>query len=143
MLGKRKRGVAVVSRETKRSVSASPPPAPVDAQDLLRQYFESRFEPIEQPKPAKEPESENPSAADTEDEEGSDWSGISDGDEQTAEPEVVDYASSNLNRLNEDDDEIEKIFRKEFMVCGYAYLRSIHSVDCIFLSLRNHPPRSN
>ena len=120
MLGKRKREVAVVSRETKRSVSASPPSAPVDAQDLLRQYFESRFEPIEQPKPVKESESENSSAADTEDEEGSDWSGISDGEEETAEPEVVDYTNSKFDKLNEDDDDIEKIFRKEFMVCGYA-----------------------
>lgn len=118
LLGKRKREVAVVSRETKRSVSASPPPAPVDAQDLLRQYFESQFEPIEQPKPTQESESEDSSAPDTEDEEGSDWDGISDGDGKPAEPEVVDHTNSNCERLNEDDDEIEKIFRKEFMVCN-------------------------
>lgn len=118
MLGKRKREVAVVSRETKRSVSASPPPAPVDAQELLRKYFESRFEPIEEPTPTKEPGAEDSSAPATEDEDGSDWDGISDDDEDedddTEEPEVVDHTISNRDTL--EDDEIDKLSRKEFMV---------------------------
>ncbi|KAL1957697.1 hypothetical protein VTO42DRAFT_5674 [Malbranchea cinnamomea] len=113
MLGKRKREVAVVSRQTtKDEEPAFLPPAP-DAHELLRKHFEAHFEPLDLPPIAKKSEPEESTAAPTEDGEDSDWDGISDKDNGAVEPEIVDYTT--LNPEPSKDDEIEKIFRKEFM----------------------------
>ncbi|KAF3482437.1 uncharacterized protein GIQ15_05196 [Arthroderma uncinatum] len=129
MLGKRKREVTVASRgrvevdesETTRDTSAQ------DAQERLRKYFESRFEPLDLPGP-------NPGAAsdvsggtdDTDVSEEADWGGIEDDEEEEDEdededddedgdsepaPEVVDYSTTPKHKM----EIVDKAALRKFM----------------------------
>ncbi|KAI1928247.1 pre-rRNA processing and 40S ribosomal subunit assembly [Ophidiomyces ophidiicola] len=109
MLGKRKRETAVVSRLAEEE-QGDPLAVPPDSLDVLRRYFEARFEPLEEPQRA-------PSNAKS-DSEGSDseWSGIqdaSDDDDEALEvtPEVVDHSASHESSKEGD----ERTLRKKFM----------------------------
>ncbi|KAK2823877.1 hypothetical protein FQN49_007530 [Arthroderma sp. PD_2] len=116
MLGKRKREVTVASRgrveadkdESTRDTSAQ------DAQERLRKYFESRFEPLDLPvsNPGVAPD-ESGDTDDTDISEEGDWDGIEDEDEEDSEPEpeVVDYSSAPKQRT----EVIDKATLKKFM----------------------------
>lgn len=126
MLGKRKREAVVVSRSTEQEEVPVDPP--VDSHDLLRKYFEARFEPLEELQKTQA-STGNISDLQSEDESAdSEWDGISDEDEDSDAqasrwtPEVIDYSMS--NELTKD--ELEKELRKQFMVsvhvpASYSY----------------------
>ncbi|WEW56568.1 pre-rRNA processing and 40S ribosomal subunit assembly [Emydomyces testavorans] len=114
MLGKRKREATVVSRSAE--PKEDPLTVPPDSHDLLRKYFEARFEPLET-QPQKEV-----SAADfidivsEDDSSVSEWNGISDDDEDSAQalkatPEVIDHSTPYTSTK----DDCEKELRKQFM----------------------------
>lgn len=125
MVGKRKRDLTVISRATSKpedddSTGQQPPP---DAQDLLRQYFEARFEPLEHLQPTNRVSTDfNDFTDDSEEEEDSDasdepdWDGVS-SEESSEEPEVVDHSNSNITK-----DIPDKVALKSFMV---GYLPSV------------------
>lgn len=121
MLGKRKRDIAVVSRDTAKSKSkdSSSDNAFQDAHSKLRSYFEAHFEPLETPVLTN-----IDTAADSTDEELSDstdesWNGIGDEENETA-PEVVDHSSS-----QHAIEVVDKDILKSFMVSSkYSIYKS-------------------
>ena len=94
--------------------SRSPSPGAIDAQELLRKHFEARFEPLEQIAPTRhdEPDTSSGPVTEEEEEENSDWDGISNSDDD-AVPEVVEHTDSYRRSRG---DGMDKLARKEFMV---------------------------
>lgn len=112
MLGKRKRDTQIVSK-TKDVASAdnTSPSVNSDAGDVFRRHFEAMFAPLPEPTPEKVLES------DQEESEGasevSEWSGLSQFDNDLPVVEVVDYGTAQ----NEHDvDEFHRARQKAFMV---------------------------
>ncbi|KAK2742428.1 hypothetical protein FQN55_007866 [Onygenales sp. PD_40] len=118
MLGKRKREVAVVTRETEKDDSEQI--TPDEAQEILRRHFESRFAPLDIPKKRiiaveeeeeEEEEEDISDAGSTGDEDGEGWDGLSDGDESEQSAEVVEHTASWGTGM----DIFDKQARKAFM----------------------------
>ncbi|PGH23429.1 hypothetical protein AJ80_02539 [Polytolypa hystricis UAMH7299] len=110
MLGKRKRDSTVAQREKRKEESDTIASANSRAQELLRKYFESKFQPLE---PLSQPASAAQEASDTSstDSDGeTDWDGISEGSEGEQAPEVVDHSGSKPS-----DDLADKQAHKQFM----------------------------
>lgn len=115
MLGKRKRDTQIVSkRKPEPNVEATQPGANIDAGDIFRRHFEATFAPL--------PESESDDEieiAGVEDEgsdeasEVSDWSGLSQSEDDMPVVEVVDYATA---QNGHDADEFHRARQKAFMV---------------------------
>lgn len=121
MLGKRKREVAVATRQSQRTHEEESPPAPDDGErDVFRKYFESTFEPLPESQTAvpsfREDEAEEDVVGA---EEESEWEGLSDTDAESAQPsatvEVVVHQTSLAGR-EEDEDELQRARYKTFMV---------------------------
>ncbi|KAI2092137.1 pre-rRNA processing and 40S ribosomal subunit assembly [Ophidiomyces ophidiicola] len=112
MLGKRKRETAVVSRLAEEE-QGDPLAVPPDSLDVLRRYFEARFEPLEEPQRAPSNAKSDSESSDSE------WNGIqdaSDDDDEADEalevtPEVVDHSASHESGKEGD----ERTLRKKFM----------------------------
>ncbi|EEQ34084.1 conserved hypothetical protein [Microsporum canis CBS 113480] len=117
MLGKRKRDVTVASRDraavdkdkSTHDISSQ------DAQERLRKYFESRFEPLDLP--VSNPggvQDGSSDAPDTDISDEDDWDGIEDGEkEEDCEPapEVVDYSTAPIQRT----EVIDKATARKYM----------------------------
>ncbi|KAM5444646.1 pre-rRNA processing and 40S ribosomal subunit assembly [Microsporum ferrugineum] len=117
MLGKRKRDVTVASRdratvdkdESTHDISSQ------DAQERLRKYFESRFEPLDLP--VSNPggvQDGSSDAPDTDISDEDDWDGIEDGEEEEdcePAPEVVDYSTAPIQRT----EVIDKATARKYM----------------------------
>lgn len=128
MLGKRKRDVTVASRdraavdkdESTHDISSQ------DAQERLRKYFESRFEPLDLP--VSNPggvQDGSSDAPDTDISDEDDWDGIEDGEEEEdcePAPEVVDYSTAPIQRT----EVIDKATARKYMV-SYAPFSNILS----------------
>lgn len=118
MLGKRKREVTVASR--KRAVAVKDESTlDTAAQERLRKYFESRFEPLELPSSRSGAVLDGSSnASDTDDSDQGEWDGIEeedsgeDEDSNGPEPEVVDYSKPLKLRT----ELVDKAAVKKFMV---------------------------
>ncbi|KAK2793860.1 hypothetical protein FQN50_009967 [Emmonsiellopsis sp. PD_5] len=111
MLGKRKREVAVVTREIEKDDNEQI--TPDEAQEILRRHFESRFAPLDVPKKpivaaAEEEEEEDLSDVGST---GEEWDGLSDGDESEQSAEVVEHTTSWGTGM----DIFDKQARKAFM----------------------------
>ncbi|KAK2742330.1 hypothetical protein FQN57_005418 [Myotisia sp. PD_48] len=124
MLGKRKRETTVVSREKPKPKSnhANSDRTSQQAQEALRKYFESRFQPLEGviSSPGNAIDSTKEDTADNTDESG--WSGIDEDEEEEedddtdteASPIIVDYSAS-ASATSTIDDIIDKSLAKSFM----------------------------
>lgn len=127
MLGKRKREVTVASR--KRAVTVKDEStldtSAQDAQERLRKYFESRFEPLELPGSRSVAVLDGSSnASDTDDSDQGEWDGIEEEDSGEDEdsngpaPEVVDYSKTPKLRT----ELVDKATVKKFMVSALPSL---------------------
>lgn len=135
MIGKRKRDIAVISREKQNDDDNDDSITPADHQnslalDILRKHFESQFEPIELALPADGKKPSDAHLGDKSSEEDShssdsdgesDWDGISDEGERergrgSQQAEVVEHVSW---RDIPKDDFTEKQARKAFMVFSF------------------------
>lgn len=146
MIGKRKREVTVVSREEADSDSDSEPPvSSAAAHDVFRNFFESRFEPLEPvQRPAREEDSsverhieqdklEDTSEDASEEDSEKEWSGISeDGGEEDSGQQAVEVVEFTDVR-NPNEDILDKRVLKSFMVRG----------DLIILPSESESPLSN
>ncbi|KKZ59949.1 hypothetical protein EMCG_05240 [[Emmonsia] crescens] len=120
MLGKRKRDVAVVTRQTcneEDSDLQSPSSSADEAQDILRKVFEARFGPVEalvKPIATRPEETSHPSSSE---EDGDEWEGLSDeadndnDDDKHQSAEVVEHTTS----WDSAKDILDKQARKTFM----------------------------
>ncbi|EEP79482.1 conserved hypothetical protein [Uncinocarpus reesii 1704] len=119
MLGKRKRETAVVSRPTEQE---DPLVVPPNSHDLLRRYFEARFEPLQDLEKNEESAADSSGVESEDGSAASEWEGISDDDgdddddtgkvwSSNVVAEVVDHSGAN----NLDKHEDEKELRKHFM----------------------------
>lgn len=118
MIGKRKRGTAVVSRATTSDDEATPQTTTESSQDIFRKFFEAQFQPLDVPggQVSRRDDSEDESyeedleASDAE----SDWDGMSGDEEEPEEVEVIEH------RDVKSQDSMDKKARKAFMV-GYTW----------------------
>lgn len=127
MVGKRKRETTVVSRGTSDAKDkATAVRKPQDAQEALRKYFESQFEPIEPLRLANGADSDSETLdssghddseeEDDDEEENSGWDGISDEESEDTGPEVVDHSiRAQAKELT------DKEARKSFMVRFFSF----------------------
>lgn len=114
----------MVSR-SKKSEETSPPPkdnATDNAQELMRKYFESQFEPLDLPsKPANASDSEEYDDEDEEEgddfsgSEEDDWDGMSE-DEDSPQVEVIEHQDAQRT-----DDKMDKKAYKAFMVSSKRF----------------------
>ncbi|OJJ48835.1 hypothetical protein ASPZODRAFT_13573 [Penicilliopsis zonata CBS 506.65] len=119
MIGKRKRDKSVVSRSTIEDSSDSPSASTDAAHDVFRRYFEAKFQPLKPQSVQKAEPGEGMDDHLDESVTGSDWDGLSEGEEdegedeedQGVEVEVVDHTAS----YNTKDDLLDKKARKAFM----------------------------
>lgn len=109
MLGKRKRRKDVIGPNLEESPNA--PGHDEQLQSLLRQHFETKFEPLESygPLPAPEPfveEDDDFDASDT------DWTGLS-GDEEGSNAVVIDYQkqAKTIPDMSKDDMKVFMVLR--------------------------------
>lgn len=129
MLGKRKRDTQVVSRSKNGSnASSSPPLANIDAGDVFRRHFEAMFIPLPESKSEQTMESEDEQSDDAS--EVSEWSGLSESDNDLPIVEVVDYATV---QNGEDSDEFHRARQKAFMV---RLARLILALDDLLIQLQ-------
>lgn len=145
MLGKRKRDVAVVRRqsgsspEQERAVS---PDGSADEQDIFRRYFESTFEPLPETEILK-PSGHNAEEEESEvsDQNDSDWEGLSETGTYGKAIQVVEHQSA---RTPSDDREDERKQYKSFMVSRLLLTLSLcHLLSSVFrhLNHRKQPSR--
>ncbi|KAI9368766.1 hypothetical protein BJX61DRAFT_199524 [Aspergillus egyptiacus] len=116
MVGKRKRDTAVVSRPKKEESSddESPAVSELSAQERLRKFFESQFEPLQVQKTAttqRESDDDSDDDSSVHSESESAWSGIDGESEDNAPVEVVEYSTPSVKA----NDLVDKRARKAFM----------------------------
>jgi hypothetical protein len=143
-LGKRKR----ITREELEEASRSPTPETgsgssgseeeeggADIHDIFRRAFEAKFKPLEVEKKKLELEKEDEVLEDEEEE--SDWSGISDEDEEAHKIEVVDVSQSHNK-----NERMSKAEMRAFMVSRNHRTQAItpKMLTHIRHSRRNRPP---
>lgn len=113
MPGKRKRDTAVVSRDAGSDTDDTPTAAADASHDIFRQFFESKFQPldpVQDRKPAVAQE-EN-TDEDSEEESEPEWQGITDEDEDEPQVEVVEHTDTRDATVAT----LDKKARKTFMV---------------------------
>ncbi|RAH40865.1 uncharacterized protein BO95DRAFT_281664 [Aspergillus brunneoviolaceus CBS 621.78] len=113
MIGKRKRGTAVVSRATTSDDEATPQTTTESSQDIFRKFFEAQFQPLDVPGGQVSRRDDSEDESDEEDLEASDaesdWDGMSGDEEEPEEVEVIEH------RDVKSQDLMDKKARKAFM----------------------------
>lgn len=149
MLGKRKREVTVASRKQAAAVKdeSTLDTSAQDAQERLRKYFESRFEPLELPGSRSGATLDGSSNVyNTDDSDQGEWDGIEEEDSSEDEdsngpvPEVVDYSKTPKLRT----ELVDKATVKKFMVSALLSLPppndgQKHWIDPLDRAQNRHP----
>jgi hypothetical protein len=118
MPGKRKRETAVLSRDSEAESHGDSKPPSGASHDLFRQFFESRFQPLDPPSINDDDGAEEESVEeDSENESELEWEGISDNDDEVEKVEVVEYTDA-----CDASDSLDKHIRKAFMVSCFIYM---------------------
>lgn len=120
MLGKRKRDTLVVSRtQSEADTHSSSPSANRDAGDIFRRHFEATFAPLPESKLEEVVESDEEEEGSDDASEVSEWSGLSQSDNEESIVEVVDYTTT---QNGHDSDEFHRARQKAFMVRLYRLM---------------------
>jgi len=118
MLGKRKRNLEIVARESLRNEAFHQTSDNPTQRDVFRHYFESHFEPLPQSPPSLTLSEEKEQIEEDDSCEESDWSGFEDEREPAHAVEVVEHEVAQY--LHHPD---ETGAGKDFMVCLELLLR--------------------